>query len=158
MGEVICKDSSPLFFIPPPGLLLSLGGGGKQVALIMSDTENTIKKSFNEGFCLLLEYHVTRTFQNSTDKTLKYIWCDGVAMPDEYQLTDKNLMDTKMIFTNAWIGSDGQQQYEMIIHFGPLSFDAGIKGLSLIDYLPTEESIDWINIAISKQKIELQLI
>jgi myosin-crossreactive antigen len=125
----------------------------------MSESKNEIiKESFNEDFCVQLAYHLTRTFGNSEDKKLKGFWCDGVMMPFiESQLTKKSVNDTKKIVTKAWLGYNGQGEFEMTINFGETSRECYAKGSDLTDSLPSEESMDWIILNIERKTIELQL-
>jgi hypothetical protein len=125
----------------------------------MSESKNEIiKESFNEDFCVQLEYHLTRTFQNSEDKNLKGFWCDGVLMPfAESQLTKKSVNDTRKIVTKSWLGYDGQGEFEMTINFGQLSLRRYAKGSDLGDCLPSENSMDWVSLDIERKTIELQL-
>jgi hypothetical protein len=125
----------------------------------MSEFKNEIiKESFNADFCVQLEHQLTRTFGNSEDKKLRGFWCDGVLMPFiESQLTKKNVNDTRKIVTKAWLGYDGQGEFEMTIHFGQLSLRRYAKGSDLGDCLPSENSMDWIELDIERKTIELQL-
>jgi hypothetical protein len=125
----------------------------------MSESKNEIiKESFNEDFCVQLEYHLTRTFENSEDKNLKGFWCDGVLMPfAESQLTKKGVNDTRKIVTKAWLGYDGQGEFEMTINFGQLSLRRYAKGSDLSDCLPSENSMGWVTLDIERKTIELQL-
>ena len=117
-----------------------------------------IKESFNEDFCIRLEYHLTQAFENSGDKTLKSFWCDGILMPlIESQLTKKSVNDTRQIITKARLGYDGQGQYKMTINFGQRSLRRYAKGADLTDCLPSAGSLDWIALDMEKKTIELQL-
>jgi hypothetical protein len=116
-----------------------------------------IGKAFNEDFCDYLEYHLCRTFYNSPDEEIYSLGCDGVDMPYENDLTMKKDIETKKITTIAWIGTDGQGRYEMTVKMGEKALDKFRKGLSLVDCLPNEESLDWITIDTKKKTIELQL-
>jgi hypothetical protein len=83
-------------------------------------TEDNPKYPFNEDFCIYLEYHLSKTFKNFEDDELRHFWCDGVAIPaNEQQLTAKSVSDTRKIVTKAWIGEDGQGEYETTISLGP---------------------------------------
>lgn len=113
-----------------------------------------IKESFNEDFCVELEYHLTRTFGNSE---LKGFWCDGISMPSEIQLSKKRINDQRKILTKAWLGFDGQDEYEMIVHFGRCSLRRYAKGTGLTDCLPSEDSLDWIALDQETKTIELNL-
>lgn len=125
----------------------------------MSESKNEIiKESFNEDFCVQLEYHLTRTFGNSEDEKIKRFWCDGVLMPFiESQLTKKSVNDTRKIVTKAWLGYDGQGDFEMTINFGQYSLRRYAKGFELTGCLPSENSMDWITLDIERKTIELQL-
>lgn len=124
----------------------------------MSEFKDEIKESFNDDFCVQLEYHLTRTFGNSKDKNLKGFWCDGVLMPFiDSQLTKKSVNDTRKIVTKCWLGYDGQDEFEMTIKFGKYSLRRYAKGSDLRDCLPSEKSMDWINLDMKEKTIELQL-
>ena len=59
--------------------------------------------------------------------------------------------------TKAWIGYDGQGEYELIIKFGKYSLKRYAKGTSLKDCVPGDDSMNWINIDVEQQTIEIQL-
>ncbi len=125
----------------------------------MTDNKkDTIKQSFNEDFCAELEYHLTRTFNQSDDKNLRGFWCDGILMPtNDLQLTKKNINDKRKIVTKACLGYDGQDEYEMTINFGQYSLRRYAKGTDLSDCLPNEDTMDWISLDMKSKTIELQL-
>jgi hypothetical protein len=124
----------------------------------MFRNQTDIKGSFNEDFCSHLEYHLTRTFGNSSNKKIRWFWCDGVKMPFvESQLFTKNIIETKQITTEAWIGVDGQDTYKMTIKLGILSTEKIIQGLTLIDCLPSENSLAWVKLDVERKEIILQL-
>jgi hypothetical protein len=116
------------------------------------------KVSFNADFCLFLEFHLCETFANSDDEVIRYFWCDGIAMPIlESQITKKSVNDTRKIISMAWLGKSGQIEYELIIHFGKYSLRRYAKGNSLIDCVPSADSMDWIQIDIENRKLEIFL-
>ena len=115
------------------------------------------RESFNEDFCLFLEYHLSGTFANSEQNNIKWLWCDGVMMPFENQLSKKYVNDNRKIITKAWIGHDGNSQYEMTIKFGRYSLRRYARGTSLESCVPSEEMMDWINIDTVNKTIELML-
>jgi hypothetical protein len=117
----------------------------------------TVKEPFDDDFCVHLEYHLCRTFQNSPDKRLRWFGCDGVSMPLNSQLSIESIARTKKIKTLAWMEVNGQYKYEMTIKFGPDAVKKYMEGVSLIDCLPSEESLDWVTLDIEKKTIELQL-
>ena len=122
------------------------------------NNKDTIKESFNEDFCAELEYHLTRTFNQSDDTNLKRFWCDGILMPtNDLQLTKKNINDKRKIVTKAWLGYDGQDEYEITINFGQYSLRRYAKGTDLSDCLPNEDTMDWVSLDMKSKTIELQL-
>jgi hypothetical protein len=124
----------------------------------MSTIENISQESFNEDFCLYLEYHLGNTFAQSEDRAIRGLWCDGVMMPlISSQLSKKSVNDTRRIVTKAWIGYDGQGEYELTIKFGKYSLRRYAKGTSLKDCVPGDETMGWINIDVEKRRIEIQL-
>ena len=121
-------------------------------------SEELPKESFNEDFCLYLEYHLGTSFEKSGIHVIKHFWCDGVAMPFiDSQLTKKSVNDTRKIETMAWIGWNGQSEYQMTIHFGKYSLRRYARGTSLLDCIPSSDSMDWVDIDIEKHTIELWL-
>jgi hypothetical protein len=125
----------------------------------MEDGENHTNESFNEDFCDTLEYHLCTTFEHSDREDVKGFWCDGVSsrLLVESQLSKKSVNDTRRIETDAWIGTDGQQPYTMIIRFGKYSLRRYAKGRSIVDCIPSYDSMDWIDIDIEKRTIEIRL-
>lgn len=124
----------------------------------MDETSPINEQSFNAEFRSHLEYHLGATFEKSKREDLKGFWCDGISSPlDEKQLTKKNVNDARKIVTTAWIGKDGQTEYEMTIHFGKYSLRRYAKGTPLIDCIPGNETMDWIDINIKNQTIEIKL-
>jgi hypothetical protein len=125
----------------------------------MTDNKkDIIKESFNVDFCAELEYHLTRTFNQSDDKNLRGFWCDGISMPtNDLQLTKKNINDKRKIVTKACFGYDGQDEYEMTINFGQYSLRRYAKETDLSDCLPNEDTMDWVSLDMKSKTIELQL-
>jgi len=120
----------------------------------LSETE---KEPFDGNFRNYLEYHLCRAFQNSPDKKLRWFGCDGVDIPQSSQLSIESIIKTQKIETLAWMEVNGYTRYEMIIKLGPDAIKNYMEGLSLIDCLPSEESLDWVILDIEKKTIELQL-
>jgi len=124
----------------------------------LEQREDIFKESFNEDFCSFLEYHLTATFQNSNDRNISSLWCDGI-LPSLIikQISKKSVNDARKIITKAFIGKDGQTEFEMTIFFGKYSLRRYSKGTSLEDCVPENDSMDWVNIDLEKRTIELQL-
>jgi len=116
-----------------------------------------MQHSFNKEFCEILEYHLSKTLRNSSNQKLKFLWCDGIKLPFDENQIHVNIIDSKQIVTNAYIGLNGQDNYEMIINFGACALDKYIHGSTLVDCLPNEESTDWLHIDLNQKTIRLQL-
>ncbi|HEY2582078.1 MAG TPA: hypothetical protein VGI43_09730 [Mucilaginibacter sp.] len=116
-----------------------------------------IENAFNLDFCIHLEYYLCRTFSNSPDVEINRLGCLGVDVPHENHLAMAKVIETKKITATAWIEANRGDRYNMKIKLGKNSIDKFKKGLSLIDCLPSEESLDWITIDTDKKTIELQL-
>jgi hypothetical protein len=125
----------------------------------MNEKENQTDKSFNEDFGVHLEYHLCRMFENSVKEKLRGFWCDGILWPPfiDSQITKKSVNDTRKIETRAWIGKTGQDEYNMTIRFGKYSLRRYAKGTNLIDCIPSEETMDWIDIDTENKIIEIRL-
>ena len=129
----------------------------------MNETESTPVGLLDKDFCVHLEFHLCRTFDNSDEEALIGFWCDGVEMPfsiDPY-FTKENVIDARKIDTYAYIGKTygktGQDIYHMTIRFGKYSLKRYSQGMSLIDCIPSEKTMDWISIDIENKTIELRL-
>jgi len=125
----------------------------------MNEKENKTDQSFNEDFGVHLEYHLCRTFENSVKEKLRGFWCDGILWHPfiDSKITKKSVNDTRKIETRAWIGKTGQYEYNMTIRFGKYSLRRYAKGTSLIDCIPSEETMDWIDIDTENKIIEIRL-
>jgi hypothetical protein len=117
-----------------------------------------MSESFDNDFCVYLEYHLGSVFRKSSDERIKHLWCDGVSIPLLNQLEKKFINDNRKLITKAWIGADGQSEYEMTIKFGKYSLRRFASGRRLEDSIPDNESYDWIKIDIEKRIIELQFL
>ena len=74
---------------------------------------------FNQNFRNELEYPLTRTFKNTDKPELRGFWCDGVNEPDiSSQLNKKFVNDNRQIVTTAWLGTTGQEKYDLVIKLG----------------------------------------
>ncbi len=124
----------------------------------MVDFDKRIKMSFNGKFCNYLEFHLTRAFKNSPRANkFEHIWCDGVEEPEVKDLWIEDFMETREVITRAWLGFDGENIYKMTVKLGDKSWEKCMKGLSLIRCLPSDRSIDWVDLDIQNRSIILQL-
>ena len=107
-----------------------------------------------------LEYHLCRTFASSHDEDVKILWCDGVSCltVTDNQQTLENIIKTGEITTRAWIGRNGQDEYQMTIVFGKRSKASYQKGEALNACIPPENKNDWYEIDSQKKTIKIQLL
>jgi hypothetical protein len=114
-------------------------------------------ESFNEDFCVALEYYLTGMFNKITDESSRGFCCDGVLMPsDSNQISKKRINDSRKIETIAWTGVGGQNRFKLIIHFGKYSLRRYAKGKDLDDCL-CESNSNNIKIDIVSKQIEIYL-
>lgn len=116
-----------------------------------------IEPPFNKDFCEVLEYKLD--FSQLGNEKIKGFWCDGIDhLPvDIKSLSSDNLKQKKFIKTKAWIGKDGQDEYEIIIYFGPSALDNYINRKNLNECIPEGSSDEWIKIDPERKQVEIQL-
>ena len=112
---------------------------------------------FNQEFCQHLEHQLDLINLNSDE--LKGFWCDGIShWPDDFKsLSKTNIMRTKSINTKAWVGKDGQTEYNMNIQLGPIAITNYELGKSLEESIPTTEHPKWISIDPDELMIQIRL-
>ncbi|MBK0379731.1 hypothetical protein [Mucilaginibacter segetis] len=117
----------------------------------MTDQRVYVETSLNVNFLQVLEYILSKAFRNSNDHVLKYFWCDGIDKPViNEQFTNRNITSINKVATQAWIGPNGQDRFQMTIKLGPCSRRKVLKGLDLHECLPNAESLDWVEIDTQK--------
>jgi hypothetical protein len=114
--------------------------------------------SLNSKFCEKLEYAVSAALKQSHVPLISKFWCDCVLVPAPEQLEKKRVNDKRQILTNAWLGNDGQTNFEMIIHLGKYSFRRYASGTDLTDTIPSSDTSDWIELDLTCKKVELYLL
>ncbi|MFI5162726.1 MAG: hypothetical protein ACHQHN_15710 [Sphingobacteriales bacterium] len=120
--------------------------------------DQTMGKSFDIEFCQHLEYHLSHAFRNAGVGALKYFWCDGVEVPEKWKQASIDFRESKQIITGAWVGPTGQEKCQMIVQLGDSSFEKCIQGGNIIDCLPDDHSLGWVDIDMQTMKINLQLL
>ena len=117
--------------------------------------ETSLAQSFNKDFCIQLEYHLTRTLKELSNNKFERLWCDGVKEP--LHEPNKNAIILGQVVTEAYIGLDGQDVYQMIIKLGPSSLEKFTVGLNLINELPSEDHSGWLVVDPEEKKIQIEL-
>ena len=115
-----------------------------------------VEPPFNKGFCAVLEYRLD--FSQFENENIRSLWCDGIDhLPiDPKSLSTSNLKQNAFIKTKAWIGKDGQDEYEMAIHFGPEALSSYINRKDLTACIPESASDEWIKINPERKQIEIK--
>jgi hypothetical protein len=114
---------------------------------------------FDQDFCTYLEYELSKAFSNSSDQTIKYFWCDGVLLPNsEKDVSKKYVNEKREIVTTAFIGSDGQDRYTLIIKFGNKSLSKYARGLDIKECVPDVTADNWYTIDITKKTLIIHLL
>ena len=105
---------------------------------------------------MFLEFHLTKAFQNSNSKNIRELWCDGI-IHRSFKEKENTYQDKRQFQTKAFIGNDGQTEYEMIIKLGEESYQRCLSDQDLSACVPSVDNTDWFQIDIFKRKIVLQL-
>lgn len=114
--------------------------------------------SLDEGFCIFLEYEITRVLGQSDDVLLKHFWCDGVLLPDSVEDYSKKFVNSKrQVVMRAFAGQTGQDLYELTLRFGPKALSRYSRDLSLEECVPDIEESNWLAVDIESKKIVVQL-
>lgn len=112
------------------------------------------RNSFNIDFCFYLGNQIVEALEKSNIKELKGWWCDGI---NSKRISKKIINDNRKIETIAWFGKRGQEKYDLTIHFGKHSLRRFAKGTSMIDCLPSSDTMEWIDVDLDKSKMEIEL-
>ena len=113
----------------------------------------------NKDFCELLEYKITNAFENSADAELKAYWCDGILLPTfDFQYSSKYVNDNRQVTFSAFIGVDGQDEYNVSLLFGKKSLSKYARGLDISDCIPDFIESESFKIDKLKKRVWIQLL
>ena len=117
-----------------------------------------MKMALDSDFCVHLEYIICEAFELSDNKEVKGFWCDGVSLskPDKYY-SQKFINDNRQTFLKAFIGKDGQTEYELTLKFGRKSLSRYARNLDIKECIPNIEKTDWFIIDTKLKKMAIQL-
>ena len=73
-------------------------------------------------------------------------------------LDSERVLRDKIIETTAWLGESGQDVYSMTIKLGKKAQKNYLIGMSLINCLPSENTMTWIKLDVDKKKIQISLL
>ncbi|HWJ28915.1 MAG TPA: hypothetical protein VNS32_20390 [Flavisolibacter sp.] len=111
----------------------------------------------NRDFCEFLEYEITKALKANLDERLKGSWCDGVLLPhSENEYSKKHVNDKRQIVMTAFSGKSGQDQYELVLHFGRKAISRYARDLSIKEYLP-DIDCNWLEVDPVNKQMLVQL-
>ncbi len=112
----------------------------------------------DKEFCDFLEYRIGDLLEYSNDERLKGFWCDGVLLsePDKYY-SKKFINDNRETVLTAFIGKDGQTEYEVTLKFGRKALSRYERNLDIQECLPNPDNENCFTIDTEKFKMQIQL-
>lgn len=112
----------------------------------------------DQDFCEFLEYEICKAFEHSENEEIKGFWCDGVLLNQPANAySQKFVNDNRQIILKAFIGKDGQKEYELTLKFGSKALSRFARNLDIKECVPNPGKPNWFNIDINLNKIEVQL-
>lgn len=112
----------------------------------------------DQEFCEFLEYEICKAFEHSNDDRIKGFWCDGVLLnqPDN-AYSQKFVNDNRQVTLKAFIGEDGQTEYELTLKFGNKALSRFARNLDINQCIPNPDRLNWLDIDTEVNKIVIQL-
>src|SRR5688500_11621903 len=112
----------------------------------------------DQDFCEFLEYEICKAFEHSDNEEIKGFWCDGVLLtePDKYY-SQKSINDNRQAILKAFIGKDGQTEYELMLKFGNKALSRYARNLDIKECVLNPNKPNWFDIDIKQNKIKIQL-
>ena len=116
------------------------------------------EKIIDKDFCEFLEYQICKAIEHSDNEETKGFWCDGVLLnqPDNYY-SQKFVNDNRQLILKAFIGKDGQTEWELILKFGNKALSRYERNLDIKECVPNPDKQNWVYIDTIRNKIEIQL-
>ena len=111
----------------------------------------------NQDFCEFLEYQICKAFEISENDQIKGFWCDGILLNQpETSYSQKFVTENKHALMKAFIGTDGQTEYELILKFGNKALSKIERNLD-IKSCANPEKQNWFYIDTKQKTIEIRL-
>ncbi len=112
----------------------------------------------DQNFCEFLEYEICKAFERSDNDQIKGFWCDGVLLnqPD-IAYSHKFVNDNRQVILKAFIGKDGQTEYELTLKFGNKALSRYARNLDIKECVTNLDKHNWFDIDTKRNKIEIQL-
>jgi hypothetical protein len=112
----------------------------------------------DQDFCEFLEFKICKVFEHIDNEQIKGFWCDGVLLdqPDN-AYSQKIVNDNRQVKLKAFIGKDGQTEYELTLRFGNRALSRYARNLDIKECVPNLDKQNWFDIDTKRNKIEIQL-
>ena len=111
----------------------------------------------DENFFSVLEYEICKMLKNSDQKHINTLWCDGVLPSDPMVYSKKYVNDYQTISLKAFMGTDGQTEYELLLKFGPMALSKFARDLSIQECIPKPDEPEGHSIDVKNKKMYIQL-
>lgn len=115
-------------------------------------------RMIDHNFCDFLEYEICKAFKQSHNHEIKGFFCDGILLsePDSHY-SQKSVNDKRQVLLKAFIGQDGQTEYELTLKFGDKALSRYARDLDIKACVPDAEKQNWFHIDTIRRKIEIRL-
>lgn len=112
----------------------------------------------DQDFCEFLEYEICKVIELSENDEIKGFWCDGILLnqPDS-SYSQKIVNENRQVVLKAFIGKDGQTEYELTLKFGKKALSRYARGLDIKECVPNKDKQNWFDIDTKRNKIDIQL-
>ena len=112
----------------------------------------------DQDFCQYLEFEICKVFEHSNNEQIKSFWCDGVVLNQtDNEYSQKYVNDNRQVLLKAFIGKDGQTEYELTLKFGDKALSRFVRNLDIKECVPKPDRQHWFIIDTKQNKIEIQL-
>lgn len=125
---------------------------------VINQLHNGEGKNIDKDFCEFLEYEICRAFERSDNDQIKGFWCDGVLLnQSDEAYSQKFVNDNRQITLKAFIGKEGQNEYELTLKCGNKALSRFARNLDIKECVPNRDKQNWFDIDTKRNKIEIQL-
>ena len=118
----------------------------------------TLTPMIDPEFCAYLEYEITKAFRHSANHQIKDFWCDGVIKDQaDNAYSQKTVNDTRKIVLKAFIGKDGQTEFELVLKLGNKALSRYARNLDIRECLPGPDNPEFMMVDVGRKRIEIRL-
>lgn len=111
----------------------------------------------DQEFCDALEYALTTAFEKSVWLEASGFWCDGILI-DTWNTARFDYKTMEVLTGIAFIGTDGQQRYNLKTYFGPIAQNHRRPGIRLTDCIPDNAIDEWFELDTERRTIDIKLL